>query len=129
MILFRIMYLAQITTLMCYILVDSNSRNNIPQVAQNHGRAQPAPCVCPVFCMHIYSFAGLINRMPPPTFSDTAITNRHSDTIFFQLRAHWVQISWSIGSEKPFGHVPQVGVKPLTCVNVPYPLRFTNFVP
>ena len=27
-----------------------------------------------------YSFAGLIRRTPPPTFSDTVITGRHSDT-------------------------------------------------
>ena len=65
----------------------------------------------------MYSFAGLIRRTPPPTFSDTAITDRHSDTTIFQLRAHWVRISWSIGSEKSFGHVPPVGVEPLTsCV-------------
>ena len=51
-----------------------------------------------VICVHMHSFAGLIRRMPPPTFSDTAITDRHSDTTIFQLRAHWVQISWSIGS-------------------------------
>ena len=44
-------------------------------------------------------------------FSDTAITDRHSDTTNFQLRAHWVRISWSVGSEKSFGHVPPVGVE------------------
>ena len=33
-----------------------------------------------VFCVHMYSFVGVIRRTPPPTFSDTAITNRHSDT-------------------------------------------------
>ena len=33
-----------------------------------------------VFCVHMYSFAGLIRWKPPPTFSDTAITDRHSDT-------------------------------------------------
>ena len=42
-----------------------------------------------VFCVHMHSFAGLIRRTPPPTFSDTAITHRHSDTTIFQLRAHW----------------------------------------
>ena len=31
---------------------------------------------------------------------DTATTDRRSDTTIFQLRAHWVWISWSIGSEK-----------------------------
>ena len=70
-----------------------------------------------VFCVHIRSFAGLIRRTPPPTCSETAITDRHSDTDIFQLRAHWVRISWSIGSEKSFGHVPPVGVEPSTsCV-------------
>ena len=48
----------------------------------------------------MYSFTGLIRRTPPPTFSDTAITDRHSDTTIFQLRAHWVRISWSSESEK-----------------------------
>ena len=52
-----------------------------------------------VFCVHIYSFAGLIRRTLPPTFSDTAITDRHSDTTIFQLRAHWVRKSWASGSE------------------------------
>ena len=77
-----------------------------------------SPCslalVFVVFCVLMYSFAGLIRRTPPPTFSDTSITDRHSDTTIFQLRAHWVWISWSIGSEKSFGHVPAVGVEPLT---------------
>ena len=35
-----------------------------------------------VFCVHMYSFAGLIRRTPPPTFSDTAITDRYSDCTF-----------------------------------------------
>ena len=38
--------------------------------------------------------------MPPQTFSDTAITNSHSDITFSQLRAHRVRIAWSVGSEK-----------------------------
>ena len=36
----------------------------------------------------MYSFADLIRRMPPPTFSDTAITDRHSDTTFFSSSEH-----------------------------------------
>ena len=44
------------------------------------------------FCVQMYSFTGLIRRTSPSTFSDTAITDRHSDTTFFQ---HWVWISWS----------------------------------
>ena len=85
----------------------SNSRNDVPRVAQRYGtiaaqtrRRASVFVVFVVFCVHMYSFAGLIRRTPPPTFSDTAITDRHSDTTIFQLRAHWVRISWSIGSEK-----------------------------
>ena len=100
---------------------NSHNRNDVPQVAQRYGTIAAHTrhhasvlVVFVVFCMHMYSFAGLIRRTPPPTFSDTAITDRHSDTTIFHLRAYWVRISWSIGSEKSFGHVPPVGVKPLT---------------
>ena len=89
--------------------VYSNSRNDDLRVAQRYGtiaahtrRRASVLVVFVVFCVHIYSFAGLIRRTPPPTFSDTAITDRHSDTTIFQLRAHWVRISWSIGSGKSF---------------------------
>ena len=106
------------------VCVYSNSRNDVPGVAQWYGtiaahtRCRPSVLVVfVVFCVHMHSFAGLIRQTPPPTFSDTAITDRHSYTTIFQLRAHWVQISWSIGSEKSFGHVPPVRVEPLTpCV-------------
>ena len=110
--------------LMCHlsnVCVYSNSRNDVPRVTQRYGtiaahirRRASVLVVYVVFCVHMYSFAGLIRRTPPPTFSDTAITDRHSDTTIFQLRAHWVRISWSIGSEKSFGHVPPVGVEPST---------------
>ena len=93
--------------------VYSNSRYDVPRVAQRYGtiaahtrRRASVLVAFVVFCVHIYSFAGLIRRTPPPAFSDTAVTDRHSDTIIFQLRAHWVRISWSIGSEKSVGHVP-----------------------
>ena len=101
--------------LLVCVCVYSNSRNDVPRVAQRYGtiaahtrRRASVLVVFVVFCVHMYSFAGLIRRTPPPTFSDTAITDRHSDTTNFQLRAHWVRISWSIGSEKSFGHVPPV---------------------
>ena len=68
--------------------VYSNSRNDVPRVAQRYGtiaaltrRRTSVLVVFVVFCVHMYSFAGLIRRTPPPTFSDTAITDRHSDTI------------------------------------------------
>ena len=74
------------------VCVCSNSRNDVPGVAQRYGTiAAHTRCrasvlvVFVVFCVHMYSFAGLIRRTPPPTFSDTAITNRHSDTTIFQL--------------------------------------------
>ena len=90
----------------------SNSRNDVPRVAQGYRTIAHTPGAMrpSSLSVHIYSFAGVIRRMPPPTFSDTAITDRHSDTTIFQLRAHWVLISWSTGSEKSFGHVPPVGV-------------------
>ena len=111
--------------------VYSNSRNDVPRVAQRYGtiaahtrRRASVLVVFVVFCVHMYSFAGLIRRTPPPTFSDTAITDRHSDTTIFQLRAHWVRISWSIGSEKSFGHVPPVGVEPSTsCMQSEHPIH------
>ena len=81
------------------VCVYSNSRNDVPRVAQRYGtiaahtrRRASVLVVCVVFCVHMQSFAGLIRRTPPPTFSDTAITDRHSDTTIFQLRAHWVRI-------------------------------------
>ena len=84
----------------------SNSRNDVPRVAQRNGtiaahtrRRASVLVVFVVFCVHMHSFAALIRRTPPPTFSDTAITDRQSNTIIFQLRAHWVRISWSIGLE------------------------------
>ena len=68
--------------------VYSNSRNDVPRVAQRYGtiaaHAHPAPCVrprCVCSVLHAHEqYAGLIRRTPPPTFSDTAITDRHSDT-------------------------------------------------
>ena len=64
--------------------VYSNSRNDVPLVAQRYGtiaahtrRRASVLVVFVVFCVHMYSFAGLIKRTPPPTFgtlqSPTAI--------------------------------------------------------
>ena len=73
---------------MC-VCVYSNSRIDVPRVAQRYGtiaahirRRASVLIVFVVFCVHMYSFAGLIRRTPPPTFSDTAITDRHSKLIF-----------------------------------------------
>ena len=79
--------------------------------------AHPALCIHPHHVCSVFactcSFAGLIRRMLPWTFSDTAIIDRHIDATIFQLRAHWVQISWSIGSAILFRHVPPVDGKHL----------------
>ena len=120
--LFGNLYLANspYTLCMCVcVCVYSSSRNDVPRVAQRYGtiaahtrRRASVLVVFGLFSVHMHSFAGLIRRTPPPTFSDTEITDRHSDTTIFQLRAHWVRTSWSIGSEKSFGHVSPVGVEP-----------------
>ena len=109
--------------------VYSNSRYNVPRVAQRYGtmaahtrRRASVLVVFVVFCVHMYSFAGLIRRTPPPTFSDTAITGRHSDTTNFQLRAHWVRISWSIGSEKSCAPGGSRTLDSLHARRAPYPL-------
>ena len=112
----------------------SNSRNDVPRVAQRYGTIAAHPrrrasvlVVLVVSCVHVYSFAGLIRRTPSLTFSDTAITDRHSDTTTFQLRAQRVRIFWSIGSEKSFGHVPPVGVEPSTsCVQGEHPIHYAR---
>ena len=63
------------------------SRNDVPRVAQRYGtiaghilRRASVLVVFVVFCVHMHSFAGLIRRTPPPTFSNIVITDRHSDT-------------------------------------------------
>ena len=63
------------------VCMNSNSRNEVPRVTQRYGtiaahtrRRASIRFVFVVICVHMYSFAGLIRRTPPPTFSDTAIT-------------------------------------------------------
>ena len=69
------------------VCVYSDSRNDVPRVALRYGtiaaytrRRASVLVVFVVYCMHMYSFAGLIRRTPPPTFSDT---DRHSGTTIF----------------------------------------------
>ena len=87
------------------VRVYSNSRNDVPRVAQRYGtiaahirHRASALVVFVVFCVHMHSFAGLIRRTHRQR-SDTPVTDRHSDITIFQLRAHWVRISWCIRSE------------------------------
>ena len=105
----------------CYsnpILV-TKRRSPSGSAVRNHGRAHPAPCIRPHCVCSVFAYActvppGLIRRTPSPTFSDTAITDRHSGTTIFRLRTHWKRISWSIGSENLFEHMTPVGVEPST---------------
>lgn len=60
--------------------------------------------VCVEFWMHLYSLTSLIWQMPPPTFNNTAIIERHPPGTFF--RAHWVLISWSIWMKKLIDMLP-----------------------
>ena len=74
-----------------YVCVYSISRNDVPQVSQRYGAIAAHTCAVrpssfEVFCVHMHSFAGLLRRTPPPMFSDTAITERHSDTIIFSSK-------------------------------------------
>ena len=68
------------------VCVYSNSRKDIPRVAQPYGtiaaytwRRASVLIVFVAFCVHTHSFACLIRWTPPPTFSDTAVTDRHSE--------------------------------------------------
>ena len=70
------------------VCVYFDSRNDVPRVAQWYGTiAAHTLCrasvlvVFVVFCVHMYSFAGLIRWTPLPTFSDTAITDHHSESM------------------------------------------------
>ena len=99
--------------------VYSNSRNDVPRVAQRYGTiAAHTWChasvlvVFVLFCVYMYSFAGLIRQTQLPMFSDTAVTNRHSDTTIFQLRAHWVRLSWPIGLENRSDMCPRRELNP-----------------
>ena len=76
----------------------SNSRNDVPRAAQRYGtiaaHTRRRASVLVVFAVFLHThdqctvLPVLIRQTPPPTFSDTAITDRHSDTTTFQLRAH-----------------------------------------
>ena len=90
-------------SLVC-VCVYSNSRNDVHRVAQRYG----------TIAAHTRRRASVL----------VAITDRHSDTTIFQLRDHWVRMSWSIGSEKLFGHVPPMGVESSTsCVQGEHPVH------
>ena len=61
-----------LSSLLVCVCVYSNSRNDVPGVAQRYGtiaahtrRRAPVLVVFVVFCMHMYSIAGLIRRTPP----------------------------------------------------------------
>ena len=70
------------------ICVCSNSRNDVPpsgSAVRNHCCSHPALCVRPCCVCSVLRAHAQIRRTPPPTFSDTAVTDRHFDTTIFQL--------------------------------------------
>ena len=107
-----------------------NSLNDVPRVAQwyrtmaTHTRCCVSVLIMFVVCLHAHvQFCRFDKTDTTATFSDTAFTDRHSDTTIFQLRAHRVWISWSIGSEKLFRRVAG-GSRPATpCVNAKHPIH------
>ena len=98
----------------------------VPYHSRYHCRTHPAPCVRPrCFCSLLRAhaqFCRFDKADAQPTFSDTAIAASHSDTTIFQLGAHWVRISLSIGMEKIVRTCAPVGVEPSTsCVQGDHP--------
>ena len=72
------------------VCVCSDSRNDVPRVAQRYGtiaahtrRRSSVVVVFVVFCVHMYRYAGFDKADATATFSDTAITDRHSNTTIF----------------------------------------------
>ena len=73
----------------------------------------------------MYSFAGLVRRTLPPTFSDAAMTDCQSDTTFFSSKHTGCGYPSLFDRKKSFGHASPVRVESSTsCVNgeTPYPL-------
>ena len=102
------------------VCVYSNSRNDVAQrygtIAAHTRHCASVLLVFVVFCVHMYTFASLIRQTPLPTFSDTAITDHHSDTTFSssELTGVDILVYW-IG--KIVRTCPPVGVEPSTsCV-------------
>ena len=113
---------------MCvYVCVYSNSRNDVPRVAQRYGtiaahtrRRASVLIVFVLFSVHKHSFPGLIRQTLPLTFSDTAITNRHSDTTIFPAQSslgadilvHWIgKIVWTCANSHKMNIYEPVSVK------------------
>ena len=91
----------------------SKRHSSSGSAVRNHGR-HASILIMFVVCLHAYvQFASLIRQTPTPTFSDTAITDRHSDTTVYQLGTldGDILVCWI---EKNHLDVPPVGVKPLT---------------
>ena len=68
--------------------------------------------------------AQFCRRTPPPTFSDTAMTDRHSGTTFSNPEHTGCRYPGLLDRKKSFGHVPLVGVEPSTsCVKGEHPIH------
>ena len=113
------------------VCVYSNSPNDVPRVALRYGtiaahtrRRASVLVVFVVFCVHMHSFAGLIRRTPPPTFSDTAINDPTLIPLFSSSELTGCGYHGLLDRKKSFEHVPLVGVKPSpSCVQGEHPIH------
>ena len=111
--------------------VYSNSRNDVPRVAQRYGtiaartrRCASVLVVFVVFCVHMYSFAGLIKA---DATADVLWHCNHRPPLWY----HYFPAQSSLGADflvywigKSFGHVHPVGVEPSTsCVRGEHPIH------
>ena len=107
------------------VCVYSNSRNGVPRVAQRYGtiaahtrRRASVLVVFVVLCVHVYSFAGLIRRTPPPTFSATLIP------LFSSSELTGCGYPGLLDRKNRSDMCPPVGVEPSTsCVQGEHPIH------
>ena len=73
--------------------------------------------VCVLIFLHMHSFAGLIRQMPPPMFSDTAITDP-TLILLVSSSEHTGCIYPGLLDQKDCSDMPLVGVeRSVSCVN------------
>ena len=68
--------------------------------------------LCVVFCIHVQAHFFWFEKAEATADFQLHYSHRPPSSYqFFQLRAHWVQISWSIELAISTGHVPSMGVR------------------
>ena len=112
------------STLVCVcipILVTTFRHSVSGSVVWNHCRTHLAPCIRPhCVCSVLHAHVQFCRFDKADATAGTAMTDRLS-----QLRTHWVQISWSIGSKKIIWICSPGGSRTLNFLRArraPYPL-------